>query len=638
MQVDMWSGRLRLRPRARCNKEVTHLGPSLVDDSRLSMLHSGWRCLCCSTFSASRPCGSAIRRSPFFSFQTTVAMSAYAYMERLADVELQLVMHGLDARSLLQFARCSRPLLHAADHPFAWLHASLHILGWQVESASSSSSPPSRLLRHARLSVRFDKSRPTEQGAIAVQAQPFVDALRSLASPLHHLTCTDATKPRISLEQWQQILAAPSARHLRTLRMAGDMCRSSFDDETVRAISRLAHLHTLAVECCAEDSAVWAALPDAPALTSLQIVDRHRSTLEDDFGNSCLHYVRQCSKLTHLNIWSFALALNGGDELRSFFADSPHHMQRLESLQLTMDCDELLPAPCVAAFSSLVHLHSLHLAHCTSVSWLLPHVRAAPVLRRLRLEVSNNQVVDQENQDIPAIAAIAALLTAAPLLHCSLLLHTKIEEEWDGVERAQPSPRLVGIELNPGPCPHGSCPHSHSDRLTCADFAYYYSRYQEQLKHAARVKQNLLQVGARRAAAAAASAAGSAAESSAAAAATTGASTVAAPAAAGPASNTRGIRKRSGPSLLQVGVKKAAAAGAGGAAAANSIKFRKSRCDHRRGRWYDQRRQQWLCKCRGVVHQKTGAKESCEECEWTEPESEAEPESDHDSDYSGTYG
>ena len=34
---------------------------------------------------------------------------------RLADIELQLVMHGLKNRELLQFARCNRRMLHAAD-------------------------------------------------------------------------------------------------------------------------------------------------------------------------------------------------------------------------------------------------------------------------------------------------------------------------------------------------------------------------------------------------------------------------------------------------------------------------------------------------------------------------------------------
>jgi hypothetical protein len=43
-------------------------------------------------------------------------------LARLADVELQLVMQGLDASELLQLARCSKQMMHAADSPFAWQH------------------------------------------------------------------------------------------------------------------------------------------------------------------------------------------------------------------------------------------------------------------------------------------------------------------------------------------------------------------------------------------------------------------------------------------------------------------------------------------------------------------------------------
>jgi hypothetical protein len=45
-------------------------------------------------------------------------------MNQLADVELQLIMHGLQATELLQLARCSHRLMHAADSAFAWKFAS----------------------------------------------------------------------------------------------------------------------------------------------------------------------------------------------------------------------------------------------------------------------------------------------------------------------------------------------------------------------------------------------------------------------------------------------------------------------------------------------------------------------------------
>jgi hypothetical protein len=41
-------------------------------------------------------------------------------MQRLADVEQQLIMQLLLAKELLQLARCDKQLLHAADGAFAW--------------------------------------------------------------------------------------------------------------------------------------------------------------------------------------------------------------------------------------------------------------------------------------------------------------------------------------------------------------------------------------------------------------------------------------------------------------------------------------------------------------------------------------
>jgi len=41
-------------------------------------------------------------------------------MCRLAKVEIQLIMHGLDILDLLRFARCNKFTRHAASHSFAW--------------------------------------------------------------------------------------------------------------------------------------------------------------------------------------------------------------------------------------------------------------------------------------------------------------------------------------------------------------------------------------------------------------------------------------------------------------------------------------------------------------------------------------
>jgi hypothetical protein len=69
-------------------------------------------------------------------------------MNRLAKVELELVMHFLDATSLISLARCDRHTLTAALEPFAWKHATMSAM--QMDFVSSSSS---KLMRHVSLDV-----------------------------------------------------------------------------------------------------------------------------------------------------------------------------------------------------------------------------------------------------------------------------------------------------------------------------------------------------------------------------------------------------------------------------------------------------------------------------------------------------
>jgi hypothetical protein len=81
-----------------------------------------------------------------------------ASLDTLADIELQLCMHGLAPMELLQLAQCSRRLHHAADSPFAWKHTRLllNALLSPVSPFRRFLAPDSaHLLRHAPLALRF---------------------------------------------------------------------------------------------------------------------------------------------------------------------------------------------------------------------------------------------------------------------------------------------------------------------------------------------------------------------------------------------------------------------------------------------------------------------------------------------------
>ena len=356
--------------------------------------------------------------SSFPHFSLSIAMAARipptSLLKRLADVELQLVMHGLDAPSLLQFARCSHQLLHAADHPFAWSCSSSPALHLPPSKLEVAVAHPACLLRHSRVALCWSATDPAAS-VRSESAHQLIGAVSSLALPLHELAYLDSSRDfRVSKSDWMRVLTSPAVHPLRILRMIGCSAGVSLDASIVRAIAQLPHLHTLAVDQCALKADMWAALPDAPALTSLAIVDHHQRTLEDGFANSCLRFVAQCSKLIHLDIQSFALQ---GAGFQALFALSPH-IRRLQSLTLRrLDCRSVPPAAYAAVFSSLAELHSVRLLDCRGIHSLLPSLACAGALRHLDVEVPDDRLGPD---DTPSAAILSALFLAAPMLHCTL--------------------------------------------------------------------------------------------------------------------------------------------------------------------------------------------------------------------------
>jgi len=90
----------------------------------------------------------------------------------LAVVELQLTMQWLDCPSLLALARCSRSLLAAASHPFAWKHAAV------VDLCFGGSEPPRRspfvqVLRAAVDWAAASIRAATSSGKPSASATPF---------------------------------------------------------------------------------------------------------------------------------------------------------------------------------------------------------------------------------------------------------------------------------------------------------------------------------------------------------------------------------------------------------------------------------------------------------------------------------
>jgi len=96
-----------------------------------------------------------------------------ASLQRLATVELQLIMHGCDTRTLLQLARCCRATIAAASSAVAWHHlpqrlnsSRLHDEDWRQWRS---------LLRFADVHLRLSLGR-----AAAAAWEPIISAFGSI--------------------------------------------------------------------------------------------------------------------------------------------------------------------------------------------------------------------------------------------------------------------------------------------------------------------------------------------------------------------------------------------------------------------------------------------------------------------------
>ena len=310
-------------------------------------------------------------------------------------------MHGLGAVDLLSFARCSRALAHSADNPFAWLHTRANVT---IKGSAIRVTNIKCIGRHAKIVMRVNPSRliDTQQAILA--------ALSAFPLPLYELHVVGKHNEDCTgvIIRWVDL---PITTNLCVLDIPGGMTSELFNVDTLRYIAKLPRLHTLRVKMCAQNAAIWQPLPDFPSLTSLDIVDRHQYELDLGFKNSCLQHVRQCSKLTHLGIWSHALQDTG---LEDFLRSSPQLRNQLRSLRLVnISWSPDLFFSYTSAFSSLANLSFLDIdGHGGQTEGsILSCLSAVPSLRALRVAQTD------QYRSAKYVQAIASLLSSSPQLH-----------------------------------------------------------------------------------------------------------------------------------------------------------------------------------------------------------------------------
>jgi len=344
-------------------------------------------------------------------------------MQRLADVELQLVMHGLAAREILKLARCSRCLLHAADAPFAWQHTRLcvdaklesniailrRIIGWFRHPSTASGESP-QLVRHTKVTLRWRG----DDGYLAVLAT----ASRVPALALYELDASNCGL--FDPSHWTLVLGSPCMQQLRVLRMDSGTHYGATHSVAMKAVVQLPHLHTLHMRppyyACSYASNLGL-LSQVPALTALHI--------HDTFAALYSARIAACSKLVELAVY---WPSSRGPCWPSFFARP--QIQQLRSLKL--DRFKVLrqeEEEFVASFTGMRHLHTLHLASCDGIAVLMPALAHAPMLRLLTIEPDLRWARDDDEvltttTTVPSASVLAALLVVAPHIHCVFIVRS----------------------------------------------------------------------------------------------------------------------------------------------------------------------------------------------------------------------
>ena len=355
-------------------------------------------------------------------------------MNRLADVELQLVMQGLAAQEILKLARCSRYLLHAADAPFAWKHARLcldvnhkvsppavslpwRLLGWcqlmllpKIRARNSAG-----FLRHAKVVVSWRGLGKDEE------EEDYYRAFLQMASrvpsiyELHTSVVFSPTRTKLVLE-------LPSMQQLRVLWLYDETDIDSYLG-VEHAIAQLPHLHTLhlvAPRAYYGSDYGYGYEPDLgflsqiPSLTSLHLQDNYNLSLTPWW----LTHVAGCSKLVELSI---ACPWMNGPACTKFFAHTT--TQQLRSLKLYSF--RATEQDFIIAFTGMRHLHSLEITNCGWIDLVLPALAHAPVLRQLTIEPNLDNNIWHPYTGInsaPSNLVLTTLLDAAPRLRCVIIL------------------------------------------------------------------------------------------------------------------------------------------------------------------------------------------------------------------------
>jgi hypothetical protein len=328
----------------------------------------------------------------------------------LATVELQLIMHYCDAKSLLVLARCNRFSLSAASADFAWRHATFN-LRITRDTVDDAADVATSLLRFGFVDVAWRMRTPSQE----MIEDDEVDVL--MAAP--RIRTLDVSRRLGAMLPLKRLFSAPSFRGIKSLILSK---HSQIDEKCVRLVflhlsSTLTTLHFSMLKA----RALLSVVPKLRSLTSLSVAGSLGSTSNMDAFNSNVHCIHQCMDLRRLSLDD----LDWRREINSIESVlSASNLSTLEELTLSRLGDAIADwSPCFPALQTMHRLHTLNICVMGDADPLLAAVwtllNMLPTLIHLRILFVHS---DKECWDAPASARFHDLLRRHPSLRLSLQL------------------------------------------------------------------------------------------------------------------------------------------------------------------------------------------------------------------------
>jgi hypothetical protein len=332
-----------------------------------------------------------------------------ASFDRLADVEVQLIMQQLDQPSLLHLARCSRALFHCASHPFAWqwLCVIVDVLDMNMITESRRSHSLLRFAPSAASILRdWSESTPDPVSCAMLSRVPQIVAL--VFEPHPH--------PLMSLDEWHLFLQHPNAQRLTDVHIIEQPALCGTD--SLLLLSRLPLLRTLCLSIPATPSTShFEPLANALSLTFMSLWGP-----DDTFGQPVsLAPLAQCTRLRTLQLNHLSLYLGHLSETLMQLARTGGQLQELwfngvrifpmsdsAPVDEAHEADEAVSLELSLATPSLPHLHTLTIMSAGSMP--LEYLPSLPSLRMLNLTL----------ELLPSAPKLDLLLRRLPHLRCTV--------------------------------------------------------------------------------------------------------------------------------------------------------------------------------------------------------------------------